>query len=175
MSSITGYIVPCIICLIIVHGLINKVNVFDNFLKGAADGLKICVDILPALIGLLVAVGMLKASGVLDVVAYALSPLTKMIMMPAEIVPLALIRPISGSGALAVYEHILQEFGPDGIIGKIASVMQGSTETTFYTIAVYYGVTKVKKTRHTVVSGLTADIVGFIMSAVSVQLLFGAM
>lgn len=172
MNSITGYIVPSIIVLICVHGLKEKVNVFDTFLKGAAEGIKICIDILPALIGLLVAVGMLKASGALDIVSYALQPITRFIFMPAEIVPLALLRPISGSGALAVYENILKTYGPDGLIGKIASVMQGSTETTFYTIAVYYGVTKVKKTRHTVASGLTADMVGFIMSAVAVNLLF---
>lgn len=172
MNSITNYIVPGIIVFVCLYGLKEKVDVFSVFLQGAAEGIKICIDILPALIGLLVAVGMLKASGALDIIAYALRPLTRLIFMPAELIPLTLLRPISGSGALAIYENILKEFGPDGLIGKIASVMQGSTETTFYTIAVYYGATKVKKTRHTVASSLTADIVGFLMSAITVNLFF---
>ena len=112
-----------------------------------------------------------KASGALDVITYSLRPVANLLHLPQEVIPLAILRPISGSGALVIFQDILQQYGPDSFVGRVASVMQGSTETTFYTIAVYYGATRVQKTRHTLPSALTADIVGFFMSALAVRLL----
>ncbi|WP_312640932.1 nucleoside recognition domain-containing protein [Hydrogenoanaerobacterium sp.] len=141
-------------------------------MDGAKEGLMTSLRIMPALVALMTAVGMFKASGALDVLTHFLSPLASVLHLPREVIPLAILRPISGSGAMAIFQDILKSHGADTLIGRVASVMQGSTETTFYTIAVYYGATKVSKTRHTLPSALTGDFVGFIMSAITVQLLF---
>jgi len=152
--------------------LYRNVDIFGSFLDGAKEGLMTSLRIMPALVALMTAVGMFKASGALDVLTHFLSPLASVLHLPREVIPLAILRPISGSGAMAIFQDILKSHGADTLIGRVASVMQGSTETTFYTIAVYYGATKVSKTRHTLPSALTGDFVGFIMSAITVQLLF---
>lgn len=167
----TDFIIPAVIVFIIVYALIRGVKVFDVFVAGAKEGFGTAATVLPALIGLMTAIGMFKASGALDMLTAALRPIANLAQVPPEVVPLAIVRPISGSGALAVFQDILKSYGPDSLIGQVASVMQGSTETTFYTIAVYYGVTKVSRTRHTLVSSLTGDLTGFLMSAVTVQLM----
>ena len=131
-------------------------------------------QILPSLIALATAVGMLRVSGALDVLSYALSPLASLLRIPSEVVPLALLRPVSGSSAMVIFQDLLKNYHPDSYIGRVASVMMGSTETTFYTIAIYYGATRVKNIRHSLASSLTADITGFIMSAAAVRLLLGA-
>ena len=171
--NLTDFVIPIFILVIICAGLIKKVDVFSEFIEGAKENLKVGIDVLPALIALLTAIGMFKASGALNVMTGLLSPIINLLGFPSECLPLALIRPISGSGALAVFESILTDYHPDSFAGRVASVILGSTETTFYTIAVYYGVTKVKKTRHTLVSCLTSDIAGFIFSVLTVQIFFG--
>ncbi len=167
----TDYIIPAIIVFIVVYALIKGVPVFDVFISGAKEGFGTATSVLLALIGLMTAIGMFKASGALDMLTAAIRPLAQMVHIPPEVVPLAIVRPISGSGALAVFQDILKSYGPDSLIGQVASVMQGSTETTFYTIAVYYGVTKVQRTRHTLASSLVGDVTGFFMSALTVQLI----
>lgn len=167
----TDYIIPAIIVFIVVYALIKGVPVFDVFISGAKEGFGTATSVLLALIGLMTAIGMFKASGALDMLTAAIRPLAQMVHIPPEVVPLAIVRPISGSGALAVFQDILKSYGPDSLIGQVASVMQGSTETTFYTIAVYYGVTKVQCTRHTLASSLIGDVTGFFMSALTVQLI----
>ena len=164
------YVIPVFIGLIMVIGLIKKVDVFGEFADGAKDSIGAAFEILPALIALMTAIGMFKASGGLDMLSTLVSPLTDMLGFSRECIPLALIRPISGSGALAVFETILTEVSPDSYAGRVASVIIGSTETTFYTIAVYYGITKVRNTRHAIASSLTADFTGFILSALTVRL-----
>ena len=166
------YIVPIIICIVVITGIVKKRNVFNDFTDGAKEGLKTSVEILPALIGLMLSVGMIKASDVLEAFCSLISPLTDKIGFPPECVPLALIRPFSGSGALSFFERILSDFGPDSYIGRIASVLMGSTETTFYTIAVYFSATKIKRTSYCTASALIGDFVGFLMSIVTVKLLF---
>ena len=131
-------------------------------------------SITPALICLLTAVAMFKASGALDVLSWGLSPLAQAVGLPGEVIPLALLRPISGSGAMVLFNDLLAVYGPDSFIGRVASVMEGSTETTFYTIAVYYGATHVTRTRHTLPSALSADLAGILMSGVAVRLFLGA-
>lgn len=162
-----------IITAILTVGLIKGVDVFGQFTEGAYETLKTGVSILPALIALMTCVGMISASGAADALAELLAPVTEFLGFPAECVPLAVMRPISGSGATAVYEEILSENSPDSFIGRVASVLIGSTETTFYTIAVYFGAAKIKKTRNTLVSSLTADFTGFVFSVLAVRLVFG--
>ncbi|MEG0614927.1 MAG: spore maturation protein, partial [Oscillospiraceae bacterium] len=166
--NFTNYIIPIVIGGIIIFGLINGVDVFNEFIEGAKENLKVGVEILPALIALIVSVGMFKASGALDVLMQVISPLTDFLGFPKECLPLALIRPISGSGALAVYENILTANSPDSFAGRVASVLFGSTETTFYTIAVYFGATHVKNTSHTLVCSLAGDFTGFVVSVLAV-------
>ncbi len=172
MGNFSDYIIPIVMCSILIYGLYRNVDIFGSFLDGAKEGLMTSLRIMPALVALMTAVGMFKASGALDVLTHFLSPLASVLHLPREVIPLAILRPISGSGAMAIFQDILKSHGADTLIGRVASVMQGSTETTFYTIAVYYGATKVSKTRHTLPSALTGDFVGFIMSAITVQLLF---
>jgi len=168
----SDFIIPIFIGIIILIGLIQNVDIFNEFIAGAWENIKVCVQILPALIGLMMCIGMFNASGALEIISHFLKPMTDFLGFPSQCVSLALIRPISGSGALAVYENVLTQNGADSFIGRVASVLLGSTETTFYTIAVYYGVTKIKKTRQTLLASLSADFTGFIMSALVVRLMF---
>lgn len=167
----SNFVIPVFIALIMAVGLAKRVDVFGEFTDGAKENMKSAFDVLPALIALMTAIGMFKASGGLEIISSIIAPVTEFLGFPRECIPLALIRPVSGSGALAVYESILTEVSPDSFAGRVASVVIGSTETTFYTIAVYYGITRVKKTRHAIASSLTADLTGFILSALTVKLI----
>ena len=151
---------PFIFISILGYALFKKVRVFDVFLNGAANGLRSAVSILPALVGLICAISMLRASGALDFLGTLLSPLLSKIGMPPDVLPLALLKPVSGSGALAMVKDIFDANGPDSFAGKVASVMLGSSETTFYTLAVYYGAVKIKDSRYTVSAAVIADLVG---------------
>ncbi|MFT9056998.1 MAG: nucleoside recognition domain-containing protein [Ethanoligenens sp.] len=170
MGSLGSFIVPLIIASIVLAGLFKKQNVFDVFLQGAKEGIPITVSIVPPLIGLMTAIAMLNASGAFTMLAQALSPLWSLLHMPGDVVPLAIMRSISGSGSLSLYQNILQKNGPDSFIGRVASVLQGSSETTFYTIAVYFGSVGISKTRHTLPAALAADFTGLVMSVLTVSL-----
>lgn len=172
MSGAGNWAIPCVIFVIVFYGYLHRVHVFEVFLQGAREGLQTSVQILPALVALIAAVGILKASGALDLLTYALAPVMRLLGLPPEVLPLALLRPVSGSGAMVIFTELLTRFGPDSAIGRIASVLEGSTETTFYTIAVYYGATQIQKTRHTGPAAVAADLVGFVMSGIAVRLLF---
>ena len=156
---------------IVLFGLIRGVNVFDTFLAGAREGLHAAAAILPALTALTLAVSMIRASGCLEAAGQMLAPLIGAIRIPPETVPLMLIRPVSGSGALAVIRDIFEQSGTDSFAGRVASVMMGSTETTFYTVAVYFGSVGIKKTGYTVPAALTADLTGMIFAALTVTLM----
>ena len=156
--------IPMIILLIILFGIFEKNKVYDIFLEGAKDGMKIIYNIFPTLIGLFVAVGMLRTSGLLDFAINIISPVLQIVRIPKEIMPLAILRPISGSAALAVASDIINNYGVDSKIGRIASVIMGSTETTLYTIAIYTSCIKVKKTRKILIAALVGDFVGIITS-----------
>lgn len=172
MEQVSKYIMPLIMLFIIVFGTIRKNDIYEPFVAGATDGLKTLAGIIPSIVGILVAVNMLKASGAIEMIAFALSPLLKLIGMPQEIIPLALLRPFSGSGSVSVVSDIIKTNGPDSYSGRIASVMMGSTETTFYTVALYYGVAKVKNIRHTLHAALLADLCGIIGSVIVCRLYF---
>jgi len=168
----SGYVVPVLIAIIVIYGAVKKVPVFDTFIEGAKEGLTTIYKIFPSLVALLVAVGMFKSSGALDMIVSALNTPARFIGVPKEILPLALMRPISGSGALAMFKDLINSFGADSSIGRTAAILMGSSETTFYTIAVYYGSVGIKKTRHTLPASLTGDLAGLIGSAIAVRLLF---
>lgn len=160
----TAYIIPAAILMIILFGLVKTNDVFTPFLEGAEEGIKITVSILPNLIGIMVAMNMLKASGAIQMLAAALEPALKYIGMPPEVIPLALLRPISGSGSLGIVNDILKNCGADSRAGRVASVMMGSTETTFYTAALFFSAAKIKNIRHTLKAAIAADITGIICS-----------
>ena len=151
----------------------RRVNVYAALTRGAEDGLTVLLHVIPALVGLLTAVSMFRASGAMDALARLCAPVLNLLGIPAETVPLMLVRPVSGSGALAVASDLMAAHGPDSYIGRVAAVMLGSTETTFYTIAVYFGSAGIVRTRHTVPAALAADLTGFLTAALTVRLLFG--
>ena len=173
MENVGNYIMPVLFCGIIGYGCAAGVDVFSVFVSGAGKGLGTAVKIRPSLVALATAVGMLRVSGALDVICYALSPVANTLGLPTQLIPLALLRPVSGSSAMVIFQGILESYHPDSYIGRVASVMMGSTETTFYTIALYYGATKVRDIRHSLTTSLTADIVGFIASVAAVGLFLG--
>lgn len=162
LHGLSVCVMPAVFLIIIVSAFVKRVDIFDAFLKGATEGLKTLFGILPALVGLIAAITMFRSSGALEFLTGLLAPLTKPLGIPAEIMPLALLRPVSGSGALAIVNDLLTTLGPDSLVGRIASVVMGSTETTFYTLAVYYGAVKIKETRHTVPAAILADITGLL-------------
>ena len=156
--------IPVVILFIVIYGLIEKNKVFDTFVDGAKDGIEIVFNIFPTLIGLFVAIGALRSSGVLDVIINFISPLTNFLGIPSEIMPLAIIRPISGSASTALATDIMKTFGVDSKIGLIASTIMGSTETTLYTIAVYTACVGIKNIRFVLIASLIADFVGILFS-----------
>ena len=168
---ISIFAMPIFIALFVISGMIKKVGVYDCFVDGAKDGLKSMYGIAAPLIGLMVGISMLRESGTLELISSALSPILLKLKIPSEVLPLAILRPISGSASLAVVTDIFRTYGPDSAAGTIASVMMGSTETTFYTIAVYFGAAGIKNTRHTVASALTADITAILFSTVAARMI----
>ena len=168
----TDYIVPLILFTASAGALRKKENAYELLLDGAADGLRLLLSILPALILLLTAVHMLKASGAVEILSALLSPVFSLFGIPPETAMLVLIRPVSGSAALAVGADLMREYGVDSLIGRTVAVMLGSTETTFYTISVYFGAAGIKKTRYTIPAALFADFIGYFMASLTVKLLY---
>ena len=164
------YVVPVLLLGASILALRRKENAYDLLLNGAGDGLKLLVSIIPALVMLLTAVTMLRASGAIERISNLLSPVFRFFGIPPETAILVLIRPLSGNAALAVGADLMTQYGPDSLIGRTVAVMLGSTETTFYTISVYFGAAGIKKTRYTVPAALIADFVGFFMASVTVRL-----
>lgn len=164
------YIVPVLLLLTSVIALRKKENAYDLLLSGAGDGLKLLVSIVPALVLLLTAVTMLRASGAVELLSRYLGPAFSFLGIPPETALLVLIRPLSGSAALAVGAELMTAYGADSLTGRTAAVMLGSTETTFYTISVYFGAAGIKKTRYTIPAALFADFVGFFMASLTARL-----
>ena len=173
MANFGAYAIPVVIAAIVLFGFLHRVPVFDTFVAGAKEGLHTTVSILPTLIGLIMAVSMLSASGALDLFSSLLAPAARFLGLPPQVMPLALIKPFSGSGSTAVLTQIYRDCGPDSFAGRVASVKAGSTETTFYAVAVYFGAVGVKKTRHTIPAALLGDLTACIFSALTVHLFFG--
>lgn len=171
--SLSAMVVPGLLAGTAIIALWRRVDVYGALTAGAGEGLTVLLRIAPALVGLMTAVAMFRASGAMEWLSGLCAPLLEKVGIPADLTPLMLIRPISGSGALAVGSEVMKTYGPDSYTGRVAAVMLGSTETTFYTIAVYFGAAGITRTRHTIPAALTADLVGFIGSALSVRIFFG--
>ena len=172
MAKLTDYVVPLLLLGISLFALGKGENGYDLLLSGAADGLKLLFSLVPALILMMCAVSMLRASGAIDLLSQWLSPVFVFFGIPPETAMLVLIRPISGSAALAVGADLMAQYGVDSQIGRTAAIMLGSTETTFYAISVYFGAAGIKKTRYTLPAALIADLTGFIMAALTAKLFY---
>ena len=168
--NVTDLFLPLIVVAIVLFGAFKGIDVFTVFLDGAKGGFKNILSIAPSLIALMLAVSMLRESGALKILCDTLSPVASFLGIPSDIVPLTILSPISGSGSLSIFEAIMKEHGPDSFVGQCASVIMGSTETTFYAITLYYGSIGIKKSRHTLPSALCADFASFIISPKMVRL-----
>jgi len=164
--------IPAIIFFFLGYGYVKKVKVYEQFVEGAKEGFNVGVKIIPYLVAMLVAIAMFRASGALDVLTWALKPITQLIGMPSEVLPMALMRPLSGSGSLGVMTELMNTHGVDSLIGFMASTMFGSTETTFYVVAVYFGAVNIYKTRYSLPAGLLADVAGLVTAVFICRLLF---
>ena len=173
MEPFSAWILPLLLSGASLWGARRRVDVYDALVTGGKSGLQVAVSILPALAALLTAVYMLRASGAMDALAAALAPVLGLLGIPPETAALLLVRPVSGSGALAVGSQIMEQYGPDSAVGRTAAVMLGCSETTFYTVAVYFGAAGIRRTRYTIPAALTADLAAFAAAAWAVRLCFG--
>jgi len=159
LNYISAAIIPLMIVFIISDGLLKKQKVFDVFLEGARNGMNISVKIIPSIVGIMVAVAVFRESGAMDLLIKLVSPITSLFGIPNEVAPVALMRPVSGSASLGILSQVISQHGPDSLIGKIASCIMGCTETTFYTIALYFGSVKIKNIKNTLWIALVSDFV----------------
>jgi spore maturation protein B len=173
LQTFSAWAIPLTLVVVLAYALARKVNVYTSFLAGARSGFDTGVRIIPALVAIVVALGMLKASGAMDAAAHALAPITSHLGLPAPVLPMVLVRPLSGSAALGVVGEVLHAEGPDGYAGRLVSVMAGSTETTFYVLAVYMGAVGITRYRQALAAGLVADLVGFAAAVLAVKAMFG--
>jgi spore maturation protein SpmA len=173
IQIISTLAIPMLIFIFIGYGAIKKVKIYEVFVEGAKEGFDVAVRIIPYLVAMLVAIGIFRAGGAMEILIYALTPVTNLIGMPAEALPMAIMRPLSGSGSLGIMAEIIATHGPDSFIGILVSTFFGSTETTFYVLAVYFGAVNIRKTRHALAAGLLADVAGIIGAVFIVNLLFG--
>jgi spore maturation protein B len=164
-------IIPVIVTAVCLYGLIKRVNIFTSFVEGAREGIRTLIGIAPTMIALLLAVGTLRASGALLWFSELLRPAAEAIGFPAELVPMGLLRPVSGSGATALLTGIFEDCGADSFVSRCAAVLAGSTETTFYAVTIYYSAAGIRRIRHTLISALLADLTAMILSVVTVSLL----
>lgn len=171
--ELTDIIIPCIFAAVMLIAFLRKVDVFSAFCEGAAEGLRTCADILPALVLLICFIGVLESSGMVELLTGLLTPLCKAVGFPEECMPMVLLRPFSGSGAIAIYDGIAAQNGADSFAERVAAVLLGASETTFYTIAVYFSAVKVRNTRYAVPAALTADLTAWLVCGMAVMLLFG--
>ncbi len=165
--------IPLLIVGFVIYGAIKKVKLYEVFVEGAKEGFNIAVKIIPYLVAMLVAIGIFRASGGMELLASIISPITNFIGMPAEVLPMALMRPLSGSASIGIMAELMAQHGPDSFIGVLSSTILGSTETTFYVLALYFGAINIRKTRHAVIAGVSADIAGILAAVFIVRLMFG--
>lgn len=173
LITISNLMLPVVFVIIISHGLSKGVNVYDAFIEGALDGMKCAIDIMPTLIGLMMAVGILRASGALDLFSRLISPVTDIIHYPSELVPLTFMRLVSSSASTGILLDLFKQYGPDSYIGRLVSVMMSCTETVFYTMSVYFMSVKISKTRYTLAGALFANIAGVLASIFICKIIWG--
>jgi spore maturation protein B len=172
-TDVSNWAIPVIVLLIVTYGAIKRVKVYELFVEGAKEGFNVGVKIIPYLVAILVAIAIFRASGAMDAMAAAISPILAPFGVPPEVLPMMIVRPLSGSGALGVMTEGLKSYGPDSLIGNTLSTMMGSTETTFYVLAVYLGSVAVRKTRHAVPAALLGDLAGLFTAIFVCKLMFG--
>lgn len=173
LLGISDWMIPSIMIGIIIYGLLKNVNAYEAFIEGATDGLKVVVDILPTLVGLMIAVGMLRASGALTGISKLFAPLISWSNFPPEIIPVALMRTFSSSAATGLIIDLFKTYGPDSFMGRLVSIMFGCTETIFYTMSIYFMTVKVKKSRYTLAGALFSSLVGIIVAYLLTVRFFG--
>lgn len=170
--NISVWLIPVMILITLLWGLIKRIPVYEVFVDGAKDGLKVSVNILPYLLAIMVAVSMLRASGAIDIAANLLSGVLDYFKIPVDILPVMIIRSLSGSAVLGLFSEIADNYGPDSYVTKLAAIMVGSSETTFYVLAVYFGSVGIKKFRHALCAGIFADIIGIVTAVAVARWLF---
>ncbi|RKQ37701.1 spore maturation protein [Oceanobacillus halophilus] len=173
ITAISTWLIPSFLLIVLITATWKKIPAYELFVEGGKEGVKLAFSLLPFLVGMLVSISILRSSGALEALINFISPLLMLIGVPPDIVPLALVRPISGNAALGVTSELIATHGPDSFIGRLASTMQGSTDTTLYILTVYFGAVGIKKMRYAVKVGLLADLVGIIVSIIIVTLIFG--
>jgi len=173
VSQVSRWAIPFLLLTIPLVGFFRGVKVYETFVEGAEEGFETAVRIIPFLVGMLVAIGVFRASGAMSIFVRVIDPIMSLIGAPGEVLPLAVMRPLSGGGALGIATELIGAHGPDSFIGKLASTMQGSTDTTFYVLTVYFGSVGIRKYRYAVTLGLIADISGLLASIFIINLLFG--
>lgn len=171
-SFVAVWVVPFLIAVAIIGSLLQRVNLFDRFIEGAREGFTLSVRLIPYLVAMLVAVTLFQESGAMELLSRSLAPLLERLQMPVEVLPLAVMRPLSGGASLAIGAEIMERLGADSLIGRIASTMIGSTETTLYVLTVYFGAAGVYRTRHALPTGLLADLGGFVAAVLVCRLMF---
>lgn len=173
ISLISAWLIPCFILLVLLVATWKKIPSYELFVEGGKEGVKMAFSLLPFLLGMIVAITILRSSGALDALIGFISPLLAFIGFPPEVVPLALIRPISGTAALGMTTELISTYGPDSFIGRLASTMQGSTDTTLYILTIYFGAVGIKNMRYALKVGLLADLIGILASVLIVTIVFG--
>lgn len=172
MKYLVASIIPLLIASIVIYGMYKKVKVYECFVEGAVEGLKVCFNIYPYLLAMLISIAAFKESGALGYFISAIKPIVKFIGLPPEVVPLVMVKPLSGSGAQGVYMDILNQYGADSYIGLVASIIIGSTETIFYTLTVYFGAINIKKIRHTLWAAVLADMTAVLAAVTIARIMF---
>lgn len=172
LDVISKWAIPLLLLVVPIYGFVKRVPVYEKFVEGAEEGFTTAVKVIPFLVGMMVAISVFRASGAMEYLSGLLSPLTTRIGAPSEVIPLAIMRPLSGSGVLGLATELMRVYGPDSFIGRLASVMQGTTDTTFFVLTVYFGSVGIKKYRYSIVTGLTADITGFLAAIYICNLVF---
>lgn len=172
LTLVSKWAIPFLLLVIPLYGFIKKVPVYETFVEGAEEGFYTVVKIIPFLVGMMMAISVFRASGAMEYLSQAIMPLTSKLGAPPEILPLAVMRPLSGSAVLGMATELMRVYGPDSFIGRVASVMQGTTDTTFFVLTIYFGSVGIKKYRYSIVTGLTADITGCIAAVYICNLLF---
>jgi spore maturation protein B len=173
VDAVSKLSIPLLLSLFPLYAALRRVKVYEEFVEGAKEGFDVAIRIIPYLVAILVAIGMFRAAGGIDLLSRKLAPIMLAVGFPPDLLPLVLMRPLSGSGTLGIFTELVKQFGPDSLIARIAGTIFGSTETTFYVLAVYFGSVAVKKTRYALLAGLTADLVGVVASVIICRLVFG--
>lgn len=172
LDAVSLWAIPVVIFLVVTAGYFRKIKIYESFVDGAKEGFEVAIKIIPFLVAILAAIGMFRESGAMDLLVNAISPLTDLVGYPAEVLPMALLRPLSGGGSLGLMTDLVNTHGPESFIGRLSSTLMGSTETTFYITAVYFGSIAIRKQRHTIGACLIADSVGLVASFIVCSIVF---